>query len=88
MANLSGRAVFTLVQVLNEKIVRLEKEIELLSPDDEQLADLEDELLSYSLAEEELRTAYEEFLKIAGNYPPYEELVKRDKAQFIGRNRG
>lgn len=43
---------------------------------DPALSDLEQELLSYSKAEMELRRLYVQMQKASDNLPPYEELVE------------
>jgi hypothetical protein len=47
-----------------------------MDENDDDLADLEDELLSYSEVANELRVSYEEALEDSGNLPRYSELVR------------
>lgn len=53
----------------------LQQQIKLAEPEDEGLADLEEELMSLSVSAMELRAAYELETTSAGNLPPYSELV-------------
>ena len=76
MADLSGRALVLLIQLLDDRIWALKAKVDAASPDDSDLADLEDELARCGAVADELRDSYQAALKAAGNLPPYGSLVR------------
>ncbi len=75
MPQISDNSLMIIIQILDEKIGSMKALVDQLDANNEDLADLEDELLSYSEVAQELRTGYEEAFKEIGNLPPYAELV-------------
>ncbi len=76
MSQISDNSLMVIIQILDEKIGAMKALVDQLDANNEDLADLEDELLSYSEVAQELRTSYEEAFQEIGNLPPYAELVK------------
>jgi hypothetical protein len=77
MTELSGNSMMVLVQVLDEKLQSLRAKVDLLDPEDPELTDLEEELMSDSIVAMELRASYEAAAARASNLPPYGELVAK-----------
>ncbi|WP_338846852.1 hypothetical protein V8J88_24175 [Massilia sp. W12] len=73
MANVDGMALMMAIQAVDAKITTLIEELE--NNDSPQAGELEALLLSYEKAAMKLKIAYEEELKTASNFPPYERLV-------------
>lgn len=76
MAQISDNSLMVTIQVLDEKIWSMKAQVDQTDANDDGLADLEDELLSYTVVAQELRASYEEALGESGNLPPYSELVR------------
>jgi hypothetical protein len=76
VADVSGRALVLLIQLLDERMWTLKAQIDKASPDDVELPDMEDELVRCGAVADELRGSYEVALKSAGNLPPYGSLVR------------
>ena len=77
MAEINGRTLMMAVQAVNAKIRGLSQEIE-NAQDDADLINLEDLLLAYSKAADDLRDAYRTECEFSSNLPPYEKLVPFD----------
>lgn len=84
MPQISGNALVLLIQLLDEKISALEKRVSETDEAAEELVEYEDELLSCTTVENELRVAYEEVLKSAGNLPSYRDLTPGRRAKSVG----
>lgn len=76
MPPITANALMVIIQVLDEKIWSTKMQVDQADENDETLADLEDELLSYSKVALELRASYETALEEVGNLPPYSQLVR------------
>jgi hypothetical protein len=76
MPNVSGRTLVAVIQVLDDKIASMSAQIADGDPDDAALADVEEEMVGYTIAAMELKKAYAEALSEASNLPPYSELVR------------
>ena len=76
MADVSGRALVVLIQLLDEKIWALKTRVDNASPHDTDLADVEEELATCTAVADELRSSYDVASKSAGNLPPYGSLVR------------
>jgi len=76
VADVSGRALVILIQLLDEKIWTLKAKFEKASPDDLELPEVEEELTTCTAIAHELRDSYEVALRSAGNLPPYGSLVR------------
>lgn len=76
MPQITANALMVIIQVLDEKIWSTKMQVDQADENDETLADLEDELLSYSKVALELRANYETALEEVGNLPPYSQLVR------------
>ena len=74
MPEVNGRTLVMAVQAVDAQVRTLSRQIDAASEDDD-VTDLEDLLLSYMNAAAELRTAYEEALKMSSNLPAYAKLV-------------
>lgn len=75
MADLSGLTLMMAIQAVNLQMNALEAQIAQRQDSDEDDSHLEDALLAYSKAANELRTAYESTRAHVHNLPPYERLV-------------
>ena len=73
MPEVNGRTLVMAVQAVDAQVQALSKQIVAAGEDD--ATDLEDLLLTYMKAADELRTAYEAALKLSSNLPPYARLV-------------
>jgi hypothetical protein len=78
MAQISDNSLMVTIQVLDEKIWSMKNQVDEADENDNGLADLEEELLSYTLVAQELRDRYEDALENTGNLPPYLELVRKE----------
>jgi hypothetical protein len=78
MAQISDNSLMVTIQVLDEKIWSMRNQVDEADENDNGLADLEEELLSYTLVAQELRDRYEDALENTGNLPPYLELVRKE----------
>jgi hypothetical protein len=76
VADVSGRALVLLIQLLDEKIWALKGKVEKASPDDPDLADIEEELATCTAVADELRDSYAIAASSSGNLPPYGSLVR------------
>jgi hypothetical protein len=78
MVQISDNSLMVTIQVLDEKIWSMKNQVDEADENDNGLADLEEELLSYTLVAQELRDRYEDALENTGNLPPYLELVRKE----------
>lgn len=78
MPEVSGRTLVMAIQAVDEEIHRLEEERTALGEEGD--PDLDELLLAYSLAADELEKAYREALQHVSNLPPYEQLVGRRRS--------
>jgi hypothetical protein len=78
MAQISDNSLMVTIQVPDEKIWSMKNQVDEADENDNGLADLEEELLSYTLVAQELRDRYEDALENTGNLPPYLELVRKE----------
>jgi len=76
MSEISGNTLMMAIQAVDAEMRGIEDELE--GADADISADLEELLLSWSKAADELKTAYEAALLSQVNLPPYEDLVQRD----------
>lgn len=76
MPEVNGIALLKAVRAVDEKIWALKEQIDLSDDDDSEAGYLEDEMLSYMKAADDLRVAYEQALKLSNNLPPYDTLVR------------
>ena len=76
MANVSGRTLVAVIQILDDKIKSMQAQISAGDPADASLVDVEEEMVEYTVAAMELKKAYAEALAEAGNLPPYSDLVR------------
>ncbi len=86
MAEISGNALVMAIQAVDEKIWSLKAHVEQADENDPGLADVEEEMLAFSGAANELRIGYEQELKESGNLPAYESLVRVARRSEAGRN--
>ncbi len=77
MADVNGIALMWAICAVNDKVVALGEQIDAGDENDPDLADLEDELLSYMNTATDLRRAYEEACKNSSNLTAYEKLVRK-----------
>ena len=75
MANVDGKTLMMAVQAVRDKVDALDRERNAADPDDDDLADVEELLLSYTLAQDKLKRAYKEEQAKTTNLPPYAKLV-------------
>ncbi len=75
MPEVNGIALLKAVRAVDEKIWALKAQID-EADDDSEAGYLEDEMLSFMKAADDLRVAYEQALKLSNNLPPYETLVR------------
>ena len=73
MATLSAQTLIKAIQAVDAAVKKIAQERD--EATDPELSDLEELLLSYSLAEAELKKAYEEQQGVSDNLPPYSELI-------------
>lgn len=73
MANVDVMTLMMAIQAVDAKIISLVDMLE--NNDSPEAGELEALLLSYEKAAMKLKTAYEEKLKTASNFPPYEQLI-------------
>jgi hypothetical protein len=73
MAEVSGRALMMAVQAVQEEIRQIREQLE--EAEGEQLPELEELLLAFSDAAEELRVAYLSECEKFEYLPPYSDLV-------------
>ena len=73
MTQISAHALTVAVQAVRSETIRLKLECE--KADEGELAMYQQELLTYSKADIELRKAYETMQRQSDNLPPYSELV-------------
>ncbi len=64
------------IQAVDEKIRALTTRLDAADPDTQDVTDLEDALLSWEKAADELKVAYEAAVKMSGNLPAYDKLVR------------
>jgi hypothetical protein len=76
MAQINDHSLVVIIQILDQKVRSIKAQVDQMDENDDDLADLEDELLSYSEVANELRVSYEEALEDSGNLPRYSELVR------------
>lgn len=76
MPEISGYALVTAIQAVDEKLRALKLRVDEADADDDDLADLEEELLSCTKVADELRASYQDALETIGNMPPYDDLVR------------
>lgn len=76
MKNLSNQSLVALVQLVQQEVGRLASQRDRMSGEDPLLANVEQELLDYSLVADELKDLYEEAEKSSGNLPKYRQLVE------------
>jgi len=74
MPEVTGRTLMMAIQAVDAKMQAIETAIDAADEDDQ--ADLEDLLLSYEKAADELRAAYLAALRLSSNLPSYDVLVK------------
>ena len=74
MPEVNGRTLMMAVQAVDAKVQELSAQVE--QADADEATDLEDSLLSYMKAADDLREAYEAALKLSSNLPPYAKLVR------------
>lgn len=84
MPQVSGNALVLLIQLLDERIAVLEKSVQETDENAEELVEYEDELLSCTAVERELKAAYEEALKSIGNLPAYQDLIRNRAGKTAG----
>ena len=77
MAQVNEIALMMAIQAVDEKMWSLKEQVDKADPDDADLPYVEEELLSYSKAADDLRVAYENAIKPGDSLPPYEELVRK-----------
>lgn len=73
MANLSPKTVVTAILAVAAKYKELKSEIE--TAEDPLLAGLEEEMMTISTAQAELKSYYVELAQGADNLPSYDELI-------------
>ncbi len=76
MPEVNGTSLAIAVEAVDAKIQSLLQELENASEDE--VTDIEDILLSYTKAANDLREAYLIAFNKSSNLPPYEELVAAD----------
>jgi hypothetical protein len=76
MPEVRGPTLMKAIQAIDDKVQGLIARLDAAGPDVDDVADLEDELPGYEKAAAELKVAYEAALKMAGNLPAYEKLVR------------
>ncbi len=76
MPEVNGIALMKAVRAVDEKIWALKAQIDQSDDDDPDADYLEDEMLSYMKAADDLRVAYEQALRMSNNLPAYEKLVR------------
>lgn len=76
MPEVNGIALLKAVLAVDEKVWALKAQIDQSDDDDSEAGYLEDEMLSFMKAADDLRVAYEQALKLSNNLPPYETLVR------------
>ena len=76
MPEVRGPTLMVAIQAVDDRIQALVSRLEAADPDTEDVTDLEDDLLSCEKAASELKTAYEQAVKMASNLPAYDKLVK------------
>jgi hypothetical protein len=74
MPEVSAKAIAVSIRAVQAEIERLQEELRTDDPED--IPDTQEILLSYSLAAEELKKAYEHALRMSNNLVPYEDLIK------------
>lgn len=74
MAMISSRTLMMAIQAVDAKVKNLSAQIDQADEDD--VSDLEDALLAYTKAADDLRDAYEVALRLSSNLPAYEKLVR------------
>ena len=77
MPEVSDRTLVVAIQAVDAEMRRLAGQID-ASEDDSHQADLEELLLTYSHAAEDLKKAYYSALRPGGNLPPYSKLVAQN----------
>ncbi len=77
MAEVSGRTLMMAVQAVAAHIKTLEAEVR-SAEDDDVVGELNELLLSYDQAAQELRVAYKSAQAATSNLPAYEDLVSDD----------
>ena len=76
MPQIGANTLMVVIQVLDEKIRSIKALVDQADENDEDIADVEEELLIYSKVALELRKSYEEAFEDVGNLPPYSELMR------------
>jgi hypothetical protein len=76
MPEVRGPTLMVAIQAVDDKIQALVARLDAADPDTEDVTDLEDDLLSCEKATSELKTAYEQAVKMASNHPACDKLVK------------
>jgi hypothetical protein len=76
MPDISGSTLMMAIQAVDAKISEISKQIE-DGHDIDDVGEVDQLLLGYEKALQELRAGYEEALRTSGNLPPYELLVGR-----------
>lgn len=74
MADVSGRTLMMAIQAVDGEVQQIREELEEIG-DGPNEADLQDLLLAFTEAADELKAAYLEELETSEHLPPYEELV-------------
>lgn len=77
MPTISGNDLVMVIQAVDHMIAKLEEELAEASPNDEDVADLQELHFSYEKTSWALEEAYIEALKVQSNLPPYEKLVRK-----------
>ena len=72
MVNLSPKTLITAILAVDAKFRELKNEIE--DADDPDLAEFEEEMITISTAQAELKSYYVELAQAADNLPSYDEL--------------
>ena len=76
MPEVRGPTLMMAIQAVDEKIRALTTRLDAADPDTQDVTDLEDALLSWEKAADELKMAYEAAVKMSSNLPPYDKLVR------------
>ncbi|WLI91592.1 hypothetical protein Q4S45_10870 [Massilia sp. R2A-15] len=76
MNKLSNQSLVVLVQLVQKEVERLASQHDRMDAQDPLLADLEQELVDYSLVADELKGLYEEAEESSGNLPKYRQLAQ------------
>ena len=76
MPEVRGPTLMMAIQAVDEKIRALTARLDAADLDTQDVTDLEDALLSWEKAADELKVAYEAAVKMSGNLPAYDKLVR------------